>query len=422
MTKKIQKEVSENIDLSKDYVVALSGGVDSAVLAKIVSQNTKKVRSVFVRHNQGHSQELEKAAQSIAKKLKINHKILNSNLALGSSETNMREVRYNLLFNDLKNGEVLLTGHTLSDKVETFFMNLIRGTRLHGLKSIPQSVKNVERPLINISKKEIMKFAKENEIDYLDDVTNFENKILRNWIRNELIPEVDERLPGNLEEKISLLINEIESIFDDNTLNFKYIKLANGYIEIPVILVQGINIKRNMYFSLISKIIGIPSFQKKDITKIESAINSGSKIQLNKDWSCTSSNSLLIFINKQLWLNEYKEQNREVGYFKFSIEKEYRHNNNWTIYLPNDYENLKIRPLEDGDRILINNKEVKASEVLRGYGVRNLLKEVWPIVSLNEQILWIPGIRKSDLVKKYEKNKDSNILVASVEKSSVGDS
>ena len=422
MTKKIQKEVSENIDLSKDYVVALSGGVDSAVLAKIVSQNTKKVRSVFVRHNQGHSQELEKAAQSIAKKLKINHKILNSNLALGSSETNMREVRYNLLFNDLKNGEVLLTGHTLSDKVETFFMNLIRGTRLHGLKSIPQSVKNVERPLINISKKEIMKFAKENEIDYLDDVTNFENKILRNWIRNELIPEVDERLPGNLEEKISLLINEIESIFDDNTLNFKYIKLANGYIEIPVILVQDINIKRNMYFSLISKIIGIPSFQKKDITKIESAIDSGSKIQLNKDWSCTSSNSLLIFINKQLWLNEYKEQNREVGYFKFSIEKEYRHNNNWTIYLPNDYENLKIRPLEDGDKILINDKEVKASEVLRGYGVRNLLKEVWPIVSLNEQILWIPGIRKSDLVKKYEKNKDSNILVASVEKSSVGDS
>lgn len=422
MTKKIQKEVSENIDLSKDYVVALSGGVDSAVLAKIVSQNTKKVRSVFVRHNQGHSQELEKAAQSIAKKLKINHKILNSNLALGSSETNMREVRYNLLFNDLKNGEVLLTGHTLSDKVETFFMNLIRGTRLHGLKSIPQSVKNVERPLINISKKEIMKFAKENEIDYLDDVTNFENKILRNWIRNELIPEVNERLPGNLEEKISLLINEIESIFDDNTLNFKYIKLANGYIEIPVILVQDINIKRNMYFSLISKIIGIPSFQKKDITKIESAIDSGSKIQLNKDWSCTSSNSLLIFINKQLWLNEYKEQNREVGYFKFSIEKEYRHNNNWTIYLPNDYENLKIRPLEDGDKILINDKEVKASEVLRGYGVRNLLKEVWPIVSLNEQILWIPGIRKSDLVKKYEKNKDSNILVASVEKSSVGDS
>ena len=78
--------------------------------------------------------------------------------------------------------------------------------------------------------------------------------------------------------------------------------------------------------------------------------------------------------------------------------------------------------MEDGDRILINNKEVKASEVLRGYGVRNLLKEVWPIVSLNEQILWIPGIRKSDLVKKYEKNKESNILVASVEKSSVGDS
>ena len=418
MAKKIEKQIKENLNNTKNYVIALSGGVDSAVLAKIASENTEKLRSVFVRHNQEHSEELEKAANNIAKKLKINHQVLDSDLELGSSETKMREVRYELLLKDLKNGETLLTGHTLSDKVETFFLNLLRGTRVQGLKSTPHVIDNIERPLINISKKEILTYAKENKIEYLDDLTNFENKILRNWIRNELIPEVDKRLPGNVEEKISLLINEIESIFDDNTLNFKYIKLANGYIEIPVILVQGINIKRNMYFSLISKIIGIPSFQKKDITKIESAIDSGSKIQLNKDWSCTSSNSLLIFINKQLWLKEYKEQNREFGYFKFSIEKEYRHNNNWTIYLPNDYENLKIRPLEDGDKILINDKEVKASEVLRGYGVRNLLKEVWPIVSLNEQILWIPGIRKSDLVKKYEKNKESNILVASVEKSS----
>ena len=418
MTKKIEKHIKENLNNTKNYVIALSGGVDSAVLAKIASENTKKLRSVFVRHNQEHSEDLEKAAKSIAKKLKIKHKVLDSPLELGSSETKMREVRYELLFKELKNGEILLTGHTLSDKVETFFLNLLRGTRVQGLKSIPQVIDNIERPLINISKNEIVTYAKEHKIEYLDDLTNFENKILRNWIRNELIPEVDKRLPGNVEEKISLLVNEIETIFDDNNLNFKYIKLANGYIEIPIRLVQNRNIKRNIYLSLISKAIGIPSFQKKDIEKIENVINTGSKTQLNNHWSCTSSNSLLIFINKKNWLEEYQKQDKHFGYFKFSLEDNISFNNNWTARLPIDYENIEIRPLNDGDKILINGKENKVSEVLRNYGIRNLLKEVWPIITKDEEILWIPGVRKSDLLKKYEINKESNILVASIEKSS----
>ena len=418
MTKKIEEHIKDNLNNTKNYVIALSGGVDSAVLAKIASENTKKLRSVFVRHNQEHSEDLEKAAKSIAKKLKIKHKVLDSPLELGSSETKMREVRYELLFKELKNGEILLTGHTLSDKVETFFLNLLRGTRVQGLKSIPQVIDNIERPLINISKNEIVTYAKEHKIEYLDDLTNFENKILRNWIRNELIPEVDKRLPGNVEEKISLLVNEIETIFDDNNLNFKYIKLANGYIEIPIRLVQNRNIKRNIYLSLISNAIGIPSFQKKDIAKIENVINTGSKTQLNNDWSCTSSNSLLIFINKKNWLEEYQKQDKHFGYFKFSLEDNISFNNNWTARLPIDYENIEIRPLNDGDKILINGKENKVSEVLRNYGIRNLLKEVWPIISKDEEILWIPGVRKSDLLKKYEINKESNILVASIEKSS----
>ena len=418
MTKKIEEHIKENLNNTKNYVIALSGGVDSAVLAKIASENTKKLRSVFVRHNQEHSEDLEKAANSIAKKLKIKHKVLDSPLELGSSETKMREVRYELLFKELKNGEILLTGHTLSDKVETFFLNLLRGTRVQGLKSIPQVIDNIERPLINISKNEIVTYAKEHKIEYLDDLTNFENKILRNWIRNELIPEVDKRLPGNVEEKISLLVNEIETIFDDNNLNFKYIKLANGYIEIPIRLVQNRNIKRNIYLSLISNAIGIPSFQKKDIEKIENVINTGSKTQLNNDWSCTSSNSLLIFINKKNWLEEYQKQDKHFGYFKFSLEDNISFNNNWTARLPIDYENIEIRPLNDGDKILINGKENKVSEALRNYGIRNLLKEVWPIISKDEEILWIPGVRKSDLLKKYEINKESNILVASIEKSS----
>ena len=239
MTNKIDKDITNNLDASKNYVVALSGGVDSGVLATVVAKQNHNLRSVFVRHNQKHSKELEEIANKIANNLKIRHKNLDSNLEKNSSETKMREARYEILYKELKENEILLMGHTLSDKVETFFINLLRGTRVRGLKSIPKITGKVIRPLLGISKNDLIDYAKENNIQYLDDKTNFDNKIIRNWIRNELIPKVDEKFAGNIEEKISNLIIEIESIFESADLEFKYVKTAKGYVEIPAALIKS---------------------------------------------------------------------------------------------------------------------------------------------------------------------------------------
>ena len=162
MTNKIEKDIIKNLDTSKNYVVALSGGVDSAVLATVVAQQTPNLRSVFVRHNQKHSDKLEEMANRIADNLKINHKALDSNLKENSSETKMRDVRYEILYDDLDDDEILLTGHTLSDKVETFFINLVRGSGIRGLVGIKQTQK-VIRPLLNIDKTQILKFLHKNK-------------------------------------------------------------------------------------------------------------------------------------------------------------------------------------------------------------------------------------------------------------------
>ncbi len=292
MANKIEKDIIKNLDTSKNYVVALSGGVDSAVLATVVAKQTPNLRSIFVRHNQKHSKELEEVANKIANNLKINHKALDSNLEENSSETKMRDARYEILYHELDDNEILLTGHTLSDKVETFFINLLRGTRVRGLKSIPKMTKRLKRPLLGISKDNLINYAKENNIEYLDDVTNFDNKIIRNWIRNELIPKIDEKFPGDIEEKISSLITEIESIFETTEIEFKYIKTAKGYIEIPVTLIKEKNIKSNMYLLLLSKTLGIPSLQKKDIQKVTTSINDEKKVDFDNNWSCGVFHSL----------------------------------------------------------------------------------------------------------------------------------
>ena len=81
----------------------------------------------------------------------------------------------------------MLTGHNLSDKAETLLINLFRGTRLEGLKSINSENSLSSKPMINISKKEIYEYANKNDIPYSEDPTNKDNNIVRNWIRNFLI-------------------------------------------------------------------------------------------------------------------------------------------------------------------------------------------------------------------------------------------
>ena len=420
MTNKIEKDIIKNLDTSKNYVVALSGGVDSAVLATVVAKQTPNLRSIFVRHNQEHSKELEEVANKIANNLKINHKALDSNLEENSSETKMRDARYEILYDELDDNEILLTGHTLSDKVETFFINLLRGTRVRGLKSIPKMTQRLKRPLLGISKDSLINYAKENNIEYLDDVTNFDNKIIRNWIRNELIPKVDEKFPGDIEEKISSLITEIESIFETTEIEFKYIKTAKGYIEIPVTLIKEKNIKSNMYLSLLSTTLGIPSLQKKDIQKVTTSINDEKKVDFDNNWSCGVSNALLIFINKKIWQEQYESKDQDLGLFKFSSLEKIKANNNWTASLPKK-ENINIAPLKNGDKIKVNGNTIKVSEIFRNYGIKNVLKEVWPVVSIGDEVYWVPGIRKSDSLIDYEKSGKSNIITASIEKSSIED-
>ncbi len=92
--------------------------------------------------------------------------------------------------------------------------------------------------------------------------------------------------------------------------------------------------------------------------------------------------------------------------------------NNWTAFLPNE-EAFNIGPIKDGDKIKVNGKKIKVSEIFRNYGIKNVLKEVWPVVSVKQEIYWVPGIRKSDSLIEYEKSGKSNIIIASIEKSSI---
>ena len=417
----IQSSVSEVTSSSDRYVIAISGGVDSAVLAHIFYELKLNFRTVFINHNQKGSEELKQSAQALSDILKLNHKCIETDIEIDSSETLMREARYEALNNDIDEKEILVTAHHRDDKIETFFINLLRGTRLKGLTSIALKSNNIIRPMINISKSQIMKYAKENDIYFRNDVSNFDNSISRNWIRNELIPEVENRFPGNLNNKITDLILEIEESTKEDTEIKKYIKCAPGYFEVPACLLKHNSSETNYLLSIISQLVGQSGLQTSDIKNMFKALSSGKQVSYFENWIVSQQLGLLIFVNKEEW--KFKQNTNSFGYFQF-VTTEYRETrNNWSLALQNISNNqISFESVSPGDFIILDNKKQKVSEVFRSSGIQDVLREVWPLVKKDDEVIWIPGLRKSDnvKVKEFESTKNINIITASIEKSTVG--
>lgn len=117
-----------------------------------------------------------------------------------STQIAARELRYSWFYELLGNHkfDYILTAHHADDNLETFIINLSRGTGLDGLIGIPEQNDKIIRPLLPFSREEILKYAKYNTIEWREDSSNASNKYLRNKIRHDLVPVLKEINPNFL--------------------------------------------------------------------------------------------------------------------------------------------------------------------------------------------------------------------------------
>lgn len=135
----------------------------------------------------------------------------------GSVQMVARELRYGW-FQELaaQHGfDAIATAHNLNDSIETFFLNLIRGTGIRGLLGIPAKNRNVIRPLLFTSRKEILAFARKEQIAFREDASNLETKYTRNKIRHDLLPVLEQIHPQivDIMDMNMKHLKEAESIF-----------------------------------------------------------------------------------------------------------------------------------------------------------------------------------------------------------------
>ncbi|MBW7954872.1 tRNA lysidine(34) synthetase TilS [Candidatus Gracilibacteria bacterium] len=112
---------------------------------------------------------------------------------------------------EIHSSNKIITAHHLDDKIETFFFNLLRGSKLSGLINMKKDSGNILRPLIEIKKDEILKYLDENNLEYKIDKTNNENIYSRNFLRNKIIPEFF-YINSNFKENINNTLNYFDEL------------------------------------------------------------------------------------------------------------------------------------------------------------------------------------------------------------------
>lgn len=208
MQEKFEAFVREQklFDKNDRVLVALSGGVDSVVLATLMLRSgyTFSVAHCNFHLRGEESNRDERFVRSWAEKNKIKLFVAEFDTyeymqQKGISlEMAARELRYSM-FKDLMTSQgfsLLATAHHADDSAETFFINLLRGTGIAGLHGILPKHDNIVRPLLFATRKEIFDFAKANNIPFVEDSTNEETQFLRNKIRHRLFPLLKDLCPN----------------------------------------------------------------------------------------------------------------------------------------------------------------------------------------------------------------------------------
>ena len=200
MSKTIEQLFLAEINPHKEcnFVLAISGGVDSMVLANLFLINNLNFSIAHcnfqLRGKESDDDELfinkwcsEKDIKLYNKKFSTEDYCKNNKLTI---QMGARELRYKWFREliDKEKHDFIVTAHHIDDQLETFIINSIRGTGIDGLVGIPDKINKIIRPLLMSSKDQIIEYSKVNKINYREDSSNNKEDYLRNKIRHSVIP------------------------------------------------------------------------------------------------------------------------------------------------------------------------------------------------------------------------------------------
>jgi tRNA(Ile)-lysidine synthase len=329
-----------------------------------------------------------------------------------STQVAARELRYSWFYEQLaiQRGDFILTAHHADDNLETFLINLSRGTGLEGLIGIPAQNEKIIRPLLSFSRQQIEDYASVNKLKWREDSSNASDKYLRNKIRHHLVPLLKELNPNFMSsfEKTQAFLTESKELVDDAAV-MVYQQVAREEGE-------------DIHFDL-ARLLQLPNYSSylyqwlnefgftawDDIYELVNS-QSGKQVvapyfRLIKDRNSLILSPLQSQDAKQEFLIESLDSKVKFPLnLVFSTVSKLGVASNSTIFVDHDklVFPLTLRHWNEGDVFQpfgMEGKSKKVSKLFKDEKLSLIDKEkVWLLCS-NNQVVWVVGIRQDERFK-----------------------
>jgi tRNA(Ile)-lysidine synthase len=419
-------------------LLAVSGGVDSVVLVDLIKRagfSFSIAHANFqLRGNDSIRDEkfvssMNGASEIYIKEFNTNEFSIQEKVAIQEAARILRYQWFTELVTELALKDdkkvLLVTAHHGDDNIETVLMNFFRGTGIAGLRGILpfQNDRILIRPLLPFRKEQIIKYAKENHLQFVEDVSNESDKYTRNFFRNNLIPQIQNIFPGvekNILENIERL-KEVADIYQ-NAIAGKLIRLLEqkgAEIHIPILKLK-MEKSLNTIVWEISKSYGFSAAQTGEILKLMDADNG----------AYVSSVTHRIIKNRK-WLIIAEHETQNTKFYVIEETEMQVHYDQGAIHLNKlDASNFQINPnplyaLIDKDKIqfplllrkpragdyfypLGMGKKKKINRFLIDLKLSKIEKENCWVLESNKKIVWVVGYRIDNRFKIQDPSK--NIL------------
>lgn len=410
-------------------VIGVSAGPDSMCLLDLLQKKTTKIVVCHINHNvRKESIEEEKYITKYCQdKNIILEKTTINNYQENNFENEARKKRYMFYEEILKkyNSKTLLLAHHGDDLIETILMKISRGSNLEGYAGIKEisNVKNYQiiRPLLKYTKEDIINYNKSNNIKYYNDSSNQSTNYTRNRYRLNILPllkKEDKNIHKKYLKYSKTLIEyddyikkevkrNINNVYKDNIINIDNLNKLDTFLIKNILY----NIMNNIYQNKNNIITD------RHIQNIISLLNNTKpniKIDLPNNKEIVKEYNKLIIKDKTSDIKNYKiEFNDKIEIENLIIEKIKSEDddsnsvcrlNSKDITLP-----LYIRNREDGDYIILkgSNNRKKIKEIFIEKKLPLKKRNNYPLlVDSNNNIIWIPNIKKSKFCNKKSENYD----------------
>ena len=427
--KEVEKYLRGVLKNNSSVVVACSGGPDSMCLLHLVLNLKKEKNLNVICAHVNHKMRLESEAEAeFVRDYSKNNGVVFEYMEItdyndDNFHSQARLKRYDF-FKEVINkykAEYLLTAHHGDDLTETILMRIVRGSNLKGYigfkKESEYNNYRLIRPLISVTKSDIESFNKEHNIPYVIDYSNEKDKYTRNRYRHTVLPFLKNE--DNMVHKKFLKFSEELSEFDEFLANYMSKILTtiikNDTLDISLFHKESAFIKRKIIEFMIMKIQEVDLFYIEDkhidlILELTKSKKSNAYIELPNGFVAEKNYNNFKIVKK----------NEEESYC-IKIENEVKLNNGYKLILKentSDTSNyttrlnsreitlpLYVRTRVDGDKIAVKNLEgtKKVKDIFINSKVDMPNRKKWPIVvDNNNNVVWIPGLKKS----KFDKEKD----------------